>query len=53
MLGEVDAQVRHQRPVVARPPVAAVNYDDHGMWSGDVREKELADLASIGSVLVE
>ena len=48
--GEVEAQIGHERAVVLRLPVAAVNDDDDREGSGARREEELPELARVGAV---
>jgi len=50
---EVLAKSRHQRPVVARFPVAAVDDHDHCMRPAAVGQEQLAELARIVSVSVQ
>jgi len=50
---KVRADVRHERAVVARSPVAAVQDDGDAVRSFSPREEELAELAAIGPVPVD
>jgi hypothetical protein len=51
--GEILAEPGHQRPVVARPPVAAVDDDDDRVRSALVRDEQLGELARVVSVAVQ
>jgi hypothetical protein len=51
--GEVLAEPRHQRPVVARPPVTAVDDHDDRVRSALVRDEQLGELARVVSVAVQ
>ena len=47
---EIDAEIGHQRPVVLRLPVPAVDDDRHPERSGPAREEELSELARVAAV---
>jgi hypothetical protein len=53
VLGQVLAEARHQRSVVARSPVAAVDDDDDRIRTVAVGDEQLTVLARIVSVAVQ